>query len=459
MPSPQVDRWHESRLPVRLAGRRLHTVPHPVGHGPLSSARLQGEAFYLEDDEGGRWILKKFNPRHRPSEAYIRSVSRCLPLHRGFQSGLERTVISSGDLVDEPGCHATEALSAWLEDTVLMPRIHGTSCAEILEELQAGLLLPLEERAALALDLVEQVGVLEGARAAHRDLSGGNVLLDLDARRAHLIDWDTLYHGSLPFQPNTSLGSPGYLAPWLDARPETSWRERADRYALAVMAASLVAGGPALRLWGDGQFLDQDQEGPPTPASVETLRQELGSRAPSLLPLLDGALVAPGFDECPSPADWARCLERLVPGRGVALDALGDQEVATFGEWSIVRQGPRLWLGHRDRDVSLELNLRGLGAFAVRDARGERTVFSDGKRSALCRFRVRGRDALARGPSRPLRADQDTVLENYRFVCRGETLAAVHQVAETRLVLEAGSATCRYEWEERSQVLGEAGRP
>lgn len=459
LPSSHVDRWHQSRLPARLGGRLLHTVPHPVGHGPLSSARLQGEAFYLEDESRGRWILKKFNPRYCPSRDYIRSIAQCLPHRPGFRSGLERAVLESQDLVDEPSCHSSPPLAAWIEDTVLMPRIFGSSCAELLEEMHDGLALSQEDRAALALDLVEQIQALEEVGAAHRDLSGGNVLVDLSAGKVHLIDWDTLYHASLPFQENTSLGSLGYMAPWLDDRPGTSWCEKADRYAMAVMVASIMAGGPGLALFGDGQLLDQDQGGPPTPPSVATLRRELETASPTLLPLLDAALAASNFESCPSPLAWVRPLEALVPGRGLLLDDLGRDEVGTFGDWALLRQGTRLWMGHLVRDVSLELNLPGLGAFAFHNALGERTVFSDGKRSALCRFRLGGRDAVTAMPHRPLRTEQEAVIHNYRFNLSAKVLSVTHCVNDSRLIAEPASPTLRYEWNGRAMHLGEEGLP
>ena len=127
-----------------------------------------------------------------------------------------------------------------IENTILMPLVRGSDWANVADKVRAGKInLTSEQRLLLCRNLSEKVSILERSNVSHRDLSSTNVFVDTNTWNVHLIDWDSIFHSSLTFPPNTTFGTNGYVAPFVRVNgsedPHIRWRCGADRFSLAVL--------------------------------------------------------------------------------------------------------------------------------------------------------------------------------------------------------------------------------
>jgi serine/threonine protein kinase len=296
-----IEEWFGSRATLTLSGV---AGLRPKEHGhlgiPVAIAKGQATNYLLVDHAGGHWYLKRFLAGKRPALEYVRMTGEVIPRRREFSSGWRRAVLASGSVRAAAGSRLPKGLPEWLDGAVLAPSTPGTQWAYWIENMTQ---TPLgtEARLAVAADLARLVAVLEACQISHRDLSGGNVLVDSGS--VALIDWDTMFHAALPFQQNSPLGSLGYMAPWVADDVRQSWRLRADRFALAIMVAEALTVAPGITLQGDGSLFRQEDFARDS-APKRTLGA-LGDVSPTLRDLFEAAWKSTGFDGCPSALDWA----------------------------------------------------------------------------------------------------------------------------------------------------------
>jgi serine/threonine protein kinase len=304
-----IEAWLHSSKYAEITTLRLRPLEHPHLKGILlAPVRGQAQAFYLRDDTQLDWILKKFSPGKIPDTSYIRAVQALIPRRPGFISGYLRRVLSPSDL-SQNGYYNAD-LASWIENTVLMPRIKFDDWTSAADKIRDGSVsLTRDERLLLCASLSEQVQLLEASDLSHRDLSAMNVFVDNVTKTVHLIDWDCIFHSSLTMPNNTTFGSEGYTAPFMmnssgQPVPAVSWRPGADRFSLAILNSeflSMEAGTPDRN---DGGMFSQaelyQRSGPVTTSILNNLQQTF----PIAATLLERALRANSFDDCPSPAEW-----------------------------------------------------------------------------------------------------------------------------------------------------------
>ena len=238
-----IDEWLRSGAAVTLfeaIGLRPRVHPAFDQPTPIAISRGQATNYVLEDSSHRTWYLKRFHSDKRPSSDYSEGLSRLVPRHSEFASGWQRHVVTGHQLQLHSGSAPAE-LGAWLVGSVIAPNAAGIPWQDWFDDLRANK-ISTGERTAVAQDLCRQVAILEASRISHRDLSGGNVLVQ--GKATSLIDWDTMFHEELPYQSNTTVGSSGYMAPWVADDPHRSWRNGADRFAMAIMVAEALAVGP-----------------------------------------------------------------------------------------------------------------------------------------------------------------------------------------------------------------------
>ncbi len=328
-----AEAWLKSGKYAEIAGLKLRPIENPILKGtPLAPVRGQAQAFYMTDDNNLDWILKKFTPAKIPDGAYIKAIQSLVPGRPGFQSGYRRRVLSRSD-VSQSGFFSSD-LAAWVENTVLMARIKCDDWASLADKLRKGsVTLADGERMLLCKSLSENVGLLESADISHRDLSVTNVFVDVRNSLVHLIDWDSLYHPSLPMPKNTTSGTEGYVAPFVRAGgtpdPRITWGPRADRFSMAILNAEFLCMGAGTPLRNDGGMFEQSElynrGGQETAGIINHLQKNF----PGAAALLEKALQAKTFDDCPSPAEW------LALGAPVSMPSVSPATVATSGTTSL----------------------------------------------------------------------------------------------------------------------------
>jgi serine/threonine protein kinase len=170
------------------------------------------------------------------------------------------------------------------------------------------------ERLLLCSRLSEAVDLLESSGLSHRDLSHTNVIVDPLNIEVSLIDWDGLYHSSLPQQPNATVGANGYISPFVRANGSVeshrTWREHADRFALAVLNTELLTVNSGSRRHVDGGLFDQAELYARAGQSLFGIKNRLRQFSLAAAILLDGALNATSFEQCPSPVAWLEVINQ-----------------------------------------------------------------------------------------------------------------------------------------------------
>lgn len=309
--------WLQSGLTARVCGLDIRPKPSPhLDDAPLCIQKGQATVVFFEQvPQGNTWLIKIFTPGRRPTDEYLLAVERYLPGSAAFFTCTQRRLLTREHLDLWASSFKNPALADFLEGAVMMPKVPGAPWASMAEDFRDGVLqMPLSQRLGLGLALARCVDLLEAGFCSHRDLSPGNVFVTPDGR-VYLIDWDCTYHSSLPFQANTTLGTMGYMAPFLKvtggtADPALSWRPHADRFALAVLVAEILLVGPDTpAAHEDGTLFSQAQIDEPENGFVREIIGRLKELAKPCGSLLERAFGSLGFEACPSPQEWIGALK------------------------------------------------------------------------------------------------------------------------------------------------------
>ncbi len=310
--------WLSSGRTVRISGLDLRPLPHPaMKDTPWCIVKGQASVYFLEDaNHHHRWLLKKFSLSRRPSDEYLRRASQCLPGRAELFTCTQRRFLKPQHLDRVFSGHRDARLASWLDGTLLMPKVPGQPWASIADQIRDGELeLDTRQRLRIALSLAACIGHLEAGQCSHRDLSATNTFVTDDGR-IYLIDLDSLYHPSLAFEPNTTIGTRGYIAPFTRTSPgeydaRLSWCPLADRFPMTILIAEILLVTSQTRVFHeDGSFFSQAQLEKQDKGLLQTYVNALGGLEREFSELLRQALEARSFEECPSPATWQAALQR-----------------------------------------------------------------------------------------------------------------------------------------------------
>jgi hypothetical protein len=324
-----VEKWLLSGRSALIGPHRLKPVEHTYAKGkPLSSQKGQAEAFFAKDECGRWWILKKFRPTCILDPAYLARAACLLPREPGFVCGTGRQILTVGSLQKAKDAHYSKTLDRWLDGTILMPRVKGVDWACLAEDARNGevVLEPLQ-RLSLCRKLTRLIELLEAHRCCHRDLSCGNIFIDIATGDIYLIDFDSFFHPTLVMPTATTCGTAGYTAAYmwtqgnLDAR--RSWCEGADRYALALLNVEMLLVGNGTPETGEGGIFDQDELRNRSGKGIDSTVAELRAHYPQAAALLLQAIRSRTPADCPAPTAWNN-LFKGVPAGTVGLPRLAD---------------------------------------------------------------------------------------------------------------------------------------
>jgi Protein tyrosine and serine/threonine kinase len=312
-----VNDWLNSGQSARLCGLDLKPIPHSVfPDRPLCIVKGQAAVYFLREKQRGNvWLLKLFNPGRRPADDYLNAVGQYLPGPAAFFTCTQRRILTKDHLDLRNSGYRNTDFARLIEGAVMMPKVPGTTWASIADDLRDGTQhLPPARRLQMSLNLARSVSTLEAGHCSHRDLSATNVFFAQNDR-AYLIDWDCLYHPQLLFQPNTTVGTMGYIASFLKvteghADGKKSWCQCADRFALAVLIAEILLVGPETACPNeDGSLFSQAQIDTPGHQFVQDQIQQLRQFSKPCASLAEQAFNSTSFAECPSPGDWVGALK------------------------------------------------------------------------------------------------------------------------------------------------------
>jgi len=307
--SDVVEKWLKSGKFAEIGVFKLKPLEFPGLPGTLlAPSGGQAQAFYLQAENSvDDWILKKFLPGKIPDRAYLNAIQSLVPHRPGFRAGHVRQVLSKSSL-GRNGFFTPE-FASWIENTVLMSRIAGDDWQTLADKIRNETVIPTrDQRLSWCRALSEQIAVLEASTISHRDLSAKNVFVDLPNLRTQLIDWDCIFHPTLKYPINTTIGSDGYIAPFVKhvggGNVKATWGPHADRFALAILEAEFLGMTKKTPLRHEGGMFEQaelsNRGGPETASIISDLKRDF----PGAALLLERALQSRSFDECPEPAEW-----------------------------------------------------------------------------------------------------------------------------------------------------------
>lgn len=329
MPCNVVDEWLTSGRSAWIGPHRLRPVEHALAKGkPLSSQKGQAEAFFLIDEGGTGWILKKFRQGCTLASPYLIRVATVLPKDRAFLCGTERQILTPGALQKAKGSHYSKGLDRWLEGTILMPRVRGLDWAGLADEIRDGeIVLEPPLRLTLCRNLARIVELLEAHGCAHRDLSCGNVFIEPGTGEVCLIDFDSLFHPGITMPNATTCGTEGYTAPyaWTNGNldPGRTWCEGADRYALALLNVEMLLVGRGTKATSEGGIFQQEELKNRSGEGIDSIVAALETHYPEAAPLLLQAIRGRTPTDCPPPGAW-NSLFQGVPTAAMNQPKLAD---------------------------------------------------------------------------------------------------------------------------------------
>jgi len=323
-----MDQWFDSGLFANINQLQLKPLEHKLLTGkPLSCRKGQAEVFFLTDQNGNWWLLKKFYSSCSLEREYLERISSILPDHDGFHCGTARQVLSTSSLSAANNNFSGNQLSQWLDNTVLMPHVNGVDWSTFADEIRAAKAVPNKtQRFSLCKSLAQLIYLLENNQCCHRDLSCGNVFIHTDTWQISLIDFDSMYHPSLDMPKTTTCGTTGYTAPysWENNRlnPQANWTDYSDRFALSLLIAEFLFIEQSSKATAEGGIFDQDELKNKTGRGLDEIYDKLNSNYPEVAGNLKQTIESDNFSQCPSPQDWLNYFNKMPSLASLNLEAL-----------------------------------------------------------------------------------------------------------------------------------------
>lgn len=300
----------------------LKPYPHPISPEMcLAVRRGQAVVYFLHDNNGSDWLIKKFLDGKELDPAYLVEIANILPASEPFLSGTTRTILTRDSLTKTTRTYARQELSEYLENTILMPKIKGLDWAGLACELRDSKMhLGSFERMAICRNLSVAINELEKAMISHLDLSSGNVFIVPKALSVSLIDFDSLFHPSLNRPKQVMIGSEGYIPSFVTPHKGSNWCEYADRFALSLINTEILIVDKDSPFSNEGGIFVQDdldqKEGPSITYAIDKLQKEY----PKTAALFHATIKSDSFAQCPAPDDWIAHFQE--DGNSLSLDSL-----------------------------------------------------------------------------------------------------------------------------------------
>jgi serine/threonine protein kinase len=303
-----IKEWLRSGEFIAIEG--IDLLPLPFTEWPDTPCVFKSkraEVYHLKDLNDQLWVIKKFLTNEAAATQYRNSIKSLIPHRPGFEAGYLRKVLNPASLSNPVLANAR--LSAWINNAILMPAAHGLPWHVLACDIRDGRqYLPKKQRIRLVRHLSEKIKWLESQDIAHRALSSTNTYVDVSDAEVYLIDWDAIFHPTLPMPEHLRHGDPGYIAPFVKVRgaadAQNTWRVCADRFSLAVLNAEILSIANGVPLTGGEAICDQDEIYNRCGPCLTAIKDGLKAQFPKAFCLFEQTLAATSFDDCPAPADW-----------------------------------------------------------------------------------------------------------------------------------------------------------
>lgn len=311
--------WLQSGLPAMIKGIKLIPQQHPrYKNLAYVIEGTQGKCLFLNQPGTTKtWVIKKFNPEMELDKPYLSAIRSLVPNIPSCIAATKRYFINAEDIKSGDGLYYNGELTTLLDNTILMPAVPGQTWKNLAQSIRSGKYdCPLDKRVAWVKSLVETVVALEKNGCAHRELCADNLIINHEDNTVYLIDWDSMYNGSLYYQKALPAGTEGYLAPWIvetsgryDSRK--TWNTKGDRFSLAILIAEILLMDSQSPRYYNGALFSQEQLQNPGQLAVQRCIEKLNKLADGLGDLFKQTVQAGSFENCPDPYTWAKLLDHV----------------------------------------------------------------------------------------------------------------------------------------------------
>ena len=268
---------------------------HPLAPGmPYGQEGRRAMVYQLLAVDEEKYALKVFKSRFRiPRMVVVSETLKPYGVLEGLQA-CERVVITASRHRKLLSQHPDLAYA------VLMPWVDGQTWQEILLSDEP---LSSERSLRIAQTFANLMVRLEERGLAHSDLSGPNLIIQLDEMPA-LVDLEEMYGPDFLKPESLPAGSPGYAH---KSAPRGLWNAYSDRFAgVVLLVEMLCCFDPKVRkaAWGESYFSPQDMQNENQRLNVirESLKNHYRKR---ILDLFNQAWRSDSLRDCPTFAEWA----------------------------------------------------------------------------------------------------------------------------------------------------------
>lgn len=285
--------------------RNYRFTEHPAAPGmPYGQTGRRATVYQLQSDEGGLHALKVFTSAFR--FPYVAESADKLRVFSGLP-GLkvcQRLVLTPqrySSLIKQYPDLLYAALMPWAE---------GTTWQELM---LTGHSLTTQQSLALARELLTILTNMEAHGLAHCDLSGSNIMVQLQPLVITLVDVEDLFGSGLQRPDKPPGGSAGYAH---KTAPRGLWSAEADRFAGAVVLAEMLGWcDERIRKTAQGEHYFQpeamQQNTEAYSLMLRVLHERWGWRVAQLF---ETAWNSRSLKDCSSMGTWSEALKTVGDG-------------------------------------------------------------------------------------------------------------------------------------------------
>jgi tRNA A-37 threonylcarbamoyl transferase component Bud32 len=290
-------------LDTRLVidGQEYTFSPHPVVPTLVWGQEGRHAIVYRLQNNGDAFALKVFRPAFR-HPGLVEAADALWTYHElpGMRVCRQTVILQETHpaLVDR---------YEDLDYAIVMPWIEGQTWFDFLSKRER---VSLDQSRALAESVTWVLYALELNHLAHCDLSSGNVIIDPELDRIHLIDVEDLYSPWLASPPYVPAGSMGYQHQ--DVVKSGQWGPLGDRFAGAVLMAEMLGWAhPDVRkrAWGESYFAPEELQC--DSERYEVLCEALRIYDPGFAEAFEQAWRSRTLESCPPLKTWYDLLDAL----------------------------------------------------------------------------------------------------------------------------------------------------
>ena len=284
-------------------GKQLYRFISIQNHPDITYCEVgrRAKVFRLERSDRKHFALKVFFPAFQvPS---ILEISNLLDQYK-YLPGME----AANRLVLTRENNA-EVISQYpdLEFSVLLPWIDKESWSSIFMHEKY---IPFSKALLAARNLSTNLLEFELINIAHTDLSGSNVLVNIENGSVSLVGLESMYSQIFPHPTYIPAGTPGYAHP--NSLQVGQWSSMGDRFSATILLAEIITiPNETIKKAAFGEtFFSQGEIGSNS-NRFGLMSRELKTIHPGLSELFTKAWVSSNLSECPTLGTWHDILAQV----------------------------------------------------------------------------------------------------------------------------------------------------